>query len=99
MPRITEKTDKLPRTPLVGDRIKLKEEVHYRWTCETKACGWNLDPYAIREVIREDGFGPGGSRRLFVDGPPYAYSPQDVKLAWNSDQERREALKKAGHRV
>jgi hypothetical protein len=75
-----------------GDRIKLKEDaiLPYREAC--KAAGWDVNLEAVRTVQRIDTFGTGGRERLFVEGPPFAFYKSDVQLAWNSDQERREAL-------
>lgn len=90
----------LPRTPRVGDRIKLREEKvnDYREAC--RLAGWSdAKVTAIKTVIREDNFCPGGGHRLFFDGPPFCYASPDVELAWNSVNERREALRKAGHKV
>jgi hypothetical protein len=95
-----ETIPELPRQPQVGDRIRLKVE---RITAVTEACklaGWDdFDAYAVRTVIREDPHNPGGGRRLFFDGAPFCFASVDVKLAWNTDDERRAELRRLGWRV
>jgi hypothetical protein len=93
-----KKPDKLPTNIFVGDKVKLKPEriPAYREAC--RLAGWHdVDFYAIRVVIRDDDGGPGRRQRLFVQGPPHAFFPGDVVLAWNSDDERRVELEKRGH--
>ena len=94
-----EKPD-LPKPPQIGDHIRLKPERidQYRKAC--KQAGYeDVDFYAIRVVTREDKFAPGGGRRLFVDGAPHCFLPSDVILAWNTEDERREELRKRGWNV
>lgn len=83
----------LSSTVRKGDRIKLKEDAipGYRQACV--AAGWtDVDLGKIRTVERIDEFGTGGRPRLFFEGPPFAFYPSDVQLAWNSDDERRKGL-------
>jgi hypothetical protein len=89
----------LPPQPQVGDRIRLKEEKVFEYTQACEAAGWTLDLNAIRIVIREDKFNPGGGRRLFVEGPPFAFASMDVQLAWNTEDERRRELRRRGWKV
>jgi hypothetical protein len=90
----------LPKQPQVGDRIRLKVEKITSYTEACEAAGYvDFDAYAVRVVTREDKFNPGGGRRLFFDGAPFCFSSMDVKLAWSSEAERREALRKHGWRV
>ena len=89
----------LPPQAQVGDRIRLKPEriTAYKEACER--AGYEFDPYAIRVVIREDKYAPGGGRRLFVEGAPHCFTSTDVKLAWNTEDERREELRRLGWSV
>jgi hypothetical protein len=90
----------LPKQPQVGDKVRLKEERMVAYAAACKAAGWaNFDQYAVHVVTREDPFNPGGGRRLFVDGPPYAFASTDVKLAWNTEDERRRELRRRGWKV
>jgi len=97
--QVDHSVPELPSRPQVGDRIKLKpsKALAYRTACE--AAGWELNTDAIRVVVRADPYLPGGGRRLFVDGPPTCLSERDVDLAWNNDDERRQALRALGWRV
>ena len=98
-PKKAETLPDLPRAPQVGDRVKVKAKrlIEYRKACE--CAGWDVDLEAIREICRTDNFGAGGSRRLFVMGPPFCFGERDVALAWNSDNDRREELRRRGWRV
>jgi hypothetical protein len=90
----------LPHQPQIGDRIRIKEEFSQQLRNDCKAAGWDVDPNEVRVVIRCDEFGPGGSRRLFVDGPPFAFNPAHVDYAWEKQgDERRAMLQAAGWRV
>ena len=89
----------LPRHPQNGDRIRLKPERMKAYDEAMALAGWDYDRYAVRTVIRQDGFAPGGGRLLFVDGPPFCFGGTDVILAWNSDEERREFLRTQGWKV
>jgi hypothetical protein len=91
------KVDLLEVKPLskkirVNDRIRLKDDRANAVVNDCKRAGWSIDHSAIRIVERIDDFGPGGSERLFVEGPPFAFRTSDVMLAWNSDDERRKGL-------
>lgn len=89
----------LPPQAQVGDRVRLKEDriTPYKEACEK--AGYDFDPYAIRVVTREDKYNPGGGRRLFVEGAPHCFASTDVVLAWNTEDERREMLRRQGWRV
>ena len=89
----------LPHQAQVGDRIRLKPERMQEYNDACKLAGYEYDPYAIRLVTREDKYNPGGGRRLFVDGPPHCFSASDVNLAWNTEDERREELRRRGWKV
>lgn len=90
----------LPREPQVGDIIRLKADMAPQFREACKLAGWpDIDPHAVREVIRIDTFNPGGGKRLFVEGPPFAFSSRDVALAWTDTEERRKMLKSKGWRV
>lgn len=91
----------LPRSPQVGDLVRLNGERRVAVTQACNAAGWPIDPFAAREVIRADPFNPGGGRRLFVDGPPFAFTPMQVELAWKDGPqcaERRKAIAAKGWR-
>jgi len=96
--KLDDTLPELPRQPQKGDRIRVKEASHHEVREACKAAGWFVNVEAIRIVTRTDKFGPGGSRRLFVEGPPFAFNERDVEIAWN-DTERREFLRANGHRV
>lgn len=89
----------LPHQPQVGDRIKIKPGVASAFVADCLKSGWDVDPDQIRTVTREDPWNPGGGRRLFVDGPPFAFSSMQVELAWNTEDERREMLRARKWRV
>jgi hypothetical protein len=90
----------LPKQPQVGDRIRLKTEKITSYTEACQQAGYDdFDAYAVRVVTREDKFNPGGGRRLFFDGAPFCFSSMDVKLAWNTEDERRLELRRRGWRV
>ena len=96
--------DVLPDLPAAiqpGDKIKLRPDVNMRraFVSDCRKAGWDVDPDAIRVVVRQDKYNPGGGKRLFVEGPPFAYSSQMVCLAWNSETERREFLRAKGWKV
>lgn len=76
----------------VGDRVKVKKDRATELRAEAARAGWQVDTEAIRIVERLDNFGPGGGKRAFVEGPPYAFNSRDVDLAWNDDDERRRGL-------
>lgn len=76
----------------VKDRIKLKGEEIARYREACALAGWDVNLEAIRTVVRIDDFGTGGRPRLFVEGPPFAFYPSDVTLAWDSEDKRREGL-------
>ena len=76
----------------VGDLIRLKDDKRMPYFEACKAAGWDVNLEAIRKVTRIDHFGTGGRERLFVEGPPFAFYPSDVTLAWNNDEERRKGL-------
>ena len=93
------KKDKaLPAQPVAGDRIRVKPEEMVLLATACAAAGYAVDLYAIREVIRVDPFAPGGGNRLHVDGPPHMFLPRQVRLAWNTEEERREMLRARGWR-
>jgi cell division FtsZ-interacting protein ZapD len=87
-----DKPEMPPRTILVGDRVRVKREhaATMRNLCEQ--AGWSVNTDQVRQIIREDSFGAGGRRRLFVEGAPHCFDPSTVELAWNSPEERRAAL-------
>lgn len=89
----------LPRQPQVGDRVRLKAKriPAYHEACQ--AAGYDFDFHAIRIVIREDNYNPGGGRRLFVEGQPHCFASTDVELAWNTENERRAELQNQGWKV
>ena len=91
----------LPAAIVTGDRIKLRPDAELRqaFVNDCRKVGWDVDPDAIRIVTREDKWNPGGGRRLFVEGPPFAYSSVTVCLAWNTEKERREFLRGKGWKV
>lgn len=103
MPAAKKKLDdelpELPRQAQVGDRIRIKPERIDAYKLACARAGWDVDFYAIRTVIREDPYQPGGGRRLFVDGPPFCFGGTDVVLAWNTEGERREELRRQGWKV
>lgn len=95
------KSDGLPRQPLPGDRIVVKESARNQLAQDCKDAGWLIETTQVRVVVRTDPFGPAGSRRLFVDGPPFAFNPRDVQLAWKEgpqSPERQKALREKGWR-
>jgi hypothetical protein len=98
-PKTVDVRPELPFQPQVGDRIKLKESVRSAFVADCRKAGWDVDPDAIRIVTREDPFNPGGGRRLFVDGPPFCFATNQVELAWNTEDERRDMLKADGWAV
>jgi len=81
----------LPLHPVVGDLIRLRPERITEYMTASKLAGYKWDPYLTREVVRVDGFAPGGGDRLFVDGPPFCFLPRDVKIEMTEAQ-RREML-------
>lgn len=89
----------LPTQARVGDLIRLKEAKikEYERACES--AGWQFDGNAIYTVLRDDGFLPGGGRRLFINVPPHALGSRDVELAWSNEEDRRVALRAKGLRV
>lgn len=88
-----EEVKPLSNTVRVGDRIRLKESATGEYRAACLKAGWEgVDLGAIRTVERIDQFGTGGRPRLFFEGPPFAFYPSDVQLAWNSDDERRQGL-------
>ena len=91
----------LPKEIVAGDRIKLRDDPSMRqaFVTDCRKAGWEVDPDAIRIVIRDDKWNPGGGRRLFVEGPPFAYSSQMVCLAWSREQDRRDMLRAKGWKV
>ena len=91
----------LPKEIVTGDRIKLRDDPELRqaFVSDCRKAGWNVDPNAIRVVTSQDKWNPGGGRRLFVEGPPFAYSSTMVCLAWNSENARREFLRGKGWKV
>lgn len=97
--KVADTRPELPHQPQVGDRIKIKRDLATAWVSDCASAGWDVDPDEIRTVTRDDPFNPGGGRRLFVDGPPFAFSTNQVELAWNSPEERREMLKADGWAV
>jgi len=97
--KIDDERPELPRQAQVGDRIRLKPELISRYAAACKQAGYDCDLYAIRTVIREDKFAPGGGRRLFVDGAPHCFGSSEVMLAWNTEDERREELRRRGWTV
>jgi DNA-binding LacI/PurR family transcriptional regulator len=84
----------LPRAVQVGDRIKLRAERVAAYEAACAAAGYNFDPHACQTVTRMDAFGARGGTRLWVSRPPFMFAPNDVVLAWNSDAERREMLRR-----
>mgnify|MGYP001565590142 FL=1 len=88
----------LPATPRVGDKIRLKEKFRLKHRLEAEQAGWVVDPEAVKLVTREDKNQVFGWR-LFFEGVPFCYASSQVELAWNSMEERREGLRKAGHEV
>jgi len=97
--KLDDELPDLPHAPQVGDRIRLKPEQINEYLNAAKKAGWEFDAYRIVTVTREDKFNPGGGRRLFFDGVPFCYSANDVILAWNTDGERREELRRRGWNV
>lgn len=93
-PRVVDTRPELPHQAQVGDRIRIKESHRSALEADCVKARWSVDVDAIRTVTREDPFNPGGGRRLFVDGPPFAFSSQQVELAWNTEDERREMLRR-----
>ena len=83
----------MPRSPQVGDRVKLKEGSIQSVTAACTLAGYDFDPKAILTVTRADPFAPDGGRRLFFDQPPHCFVSTQVELAWNSKDERRAALR------
>ncbi len=82
----------LPHQPQVGDKVRLKAERITPYMAASKIAGYDLDPYAVREVVGRDPFAPGGGDRLHVQGAPFMFLPRDVTLAWSTELERREML-------
>ncbi len=73
----------LPLRAQVGDLIRLKEDWRARFVDACARAGYvNFDPDQVHVVTRADPFNPGGGRRLFVQDAPYAFSDQQVTLAW-----------------
>lgn len=87
-----EEVKPLSNVVRVGDRIRLKESAVSEYKKACNAAGWDCDLMKVRVVERIDKFGTGGRNRLFFEGPPFAFYPSDVQLAWNNDDERREWL-------
>lgn len=97
--KLDDERPELPKQPQVGDRIRLKPERMPAYGAACKLAGYDFDMYAIRVVTREDKFNPGGGRRLFVSGQPHCFASSDVNLAWNTEDERREELRRRGWNV
>jgi hypothetical protein len=97
--KLDDEKPELPRQPQVGDRIRLKEKRIPAYDTASKLAGYDFDLHAIRIVIREDNYNPGGGRRLFVEGQPHCFASTDVELAWNTEDERRAELQRQGWRV
>lgn len=99
MPRMIDDGE-LPGTPRVGDRVKLKESRLSDYIEACRKAGWgDANLHEAKTVTREDDNNPGGGYRLFFEGRPFCYASADVVLAWNSTDERRAGLRKAGHKV
>lgn len=91
----------LPRSPQVGDMVRIKESHRNDIVTACRAAGWHVDVDEVRTILREDPFSPGGGRRLFVDGPPFAFTPMQVELAWKDgpqSPDRRKAIEAKGWR-
>jgi cell division FtsZ-interacting protein ZapD len=91
-----DKPEMPPRTIMVGDRVRVKKEMAPMMRNLCTLAGWTVNTDEIRTIYREDSFGAGGRKRLFVEGAPYCFDPSTVELAWNSPEERRKALIEAG---
>lgn len=92
----------LPRTPQVGDLVRVKESIRARMMVDAKTAGFTFDPEAAREVVRTDQFCPGGGVRLFIEGAPFAFSSRDVDLAWPDGpqgEQRRRKFRALGRRA
>lgn len=90
----------LPPKPQVGDRIKLKPERAIAFYEACTAAGYlDFTANTVHEVKRIDEYAPGGGRRLFVERQPFCFTDRDVILAWNTNDERRLALRALGWRV
>jgi hypothetical protein len=96
------KAGDLPARPQVGDRIRLKEDWRRLYEEDSARAGFDrFDVAAVRVVTRVDLWGAGGGTRLFVDGPPFAFAPMHVKLAWPGgpqSSERMKAIREGGWR-
>lgn len=96
---VSDPRPELPRAAQVGDRVRLKDDLVVAYVEACEAAGWSFNPATIRTITRQDNAIPGGGRRLFFDGPPFCFGERDVVLAWNTEDERREALRREGWRV
>jgi hypothetical protein len=92
----------LPLRAQVGDLIRLKDDWRARFIDACTRAGYiNFDPDQVHVVTRTDPYNPGGGRRLFVEDAPYAFSDQQVTLAWARGPqcpERLEAIRAGGWR-
>jgi hypothetical protein len=88
----------MPKHPEPGDRVKLKSERIGAYNEACKAAGYeDFDPYAVHVVVSTEPW--QSNRRLRVERQPFYFGQNDVNLAWNTDGERREELRKRGWRV
>lgn len=91
----------LPRSPQVGDKVRINPTHRNAIVTACQAAGWDIDVDEVRTVLREDPYCPGGGRRLFVDGPPFAFAAMQVELAWPDGPQsdaRRKAITERGWR-
>lgn len=87
----------LPSQPQPGDRVRLKSDRVDAYTEACRLAGWDdFNAFATYEVQRVDPHCPAGGTRLFIDKPPHVLGSRDVSLVWNSDDDRRKALRLKG---
>jgi hypothetical protein len=86
----------LPRAIQVGDWAKLRDGNVSKYAEACKLAGYDTDVRRIVTITRED---DETGRRLWFEGAPHCFWAQDCELAWNSDEDRRKALRERGWRV
>lgn len=77
-----------------GDRIRLRQDRIFEYQQACDAAGWAVDMRLnpVRIVIRVDPYGVGGRKRVWFNGPPHCFFESECELAWNNEDQRRQAL-------